>query len=144
MSGLPEVTMSGTLTADPELRYTANGMPVANFTVAANDRRYDQKTGTWIDGDATFLRCTVWRQIAENLVNSLSKGARVMVTGALRQRSYTTNQGDKRYAFELDVTEVAASLRWATVTVTKATRTDENTGAQSGATGSQWNSEPPF
>ncbi|CAM4025181.1 single-stranded DNA-binding protein [Kibdelosporangium persicum] len=145
MSGLPDVTVAGTLTADPELRYTATGTAVANFTVAANDRRYDQKTSSWIDGDATFLRCTVWRQAAENLANSLSKGARVLVTGALRQRSYETGQGEKRYAFELDVAEVAASMRWATVTVTKATRADGDTSAQSATADSQWNSgEPPF
>lgn len=142
MAGLPEVTVAGTLTADPELRFTQSGIAVANFTVAANDRRYDQQQGRWIDGDATFLRCTLWRQPAENLAGSLNKGARVLVTGTLRQRSYETDQGEKRTVMELDVTEVGASLRWATAKVTKATRT-------STPTDDAWNSvpnndEPPF
>jgi single-strand DNA-binding protein len=123
MSGLPEVTVAGTLTADPELRFTPSGAAVANFTVAANDRRYDQQTGKWVDGDATFLRCSIWRQAAENLTESLTKGTRVLVTGHLRQRSYETPEGDKRVVMELAVTEIGASLKWATVTVAKATRT---------------------
>jgi single-strand DNA-binding protein len=124
MPGLPEVTVAGTLTADPELRYTPSGAAVANFTVAANDRRYDTQAGTWVDGDATFLRCQVWRQLAEHVTESLTKGTRVLLTGQLRQRSYTTAEGDKRTVFELAVTEIGASLKWATVTVAKATRTN--------------------
>ncbi|MFD1151420.1 single-stranded DNA-binding protein [Saccharothrix hoggarensis] len=123
MAGLPEVTVAGTLTGDPELRYTQSGIPVCNFTVAANDRRYDQQQGRWIDGDATFLRCTLWRQPAENLAESLNKGARVLVTGTLRQRSYDTPDGEKRTVMELDVAEVGASLRWATAKLAKAART---------------------
>jgi single-strand DNA-binding protein len=122
MAGLPEVTVAGTLTADPELRYTATGLPVANFTVAANDRRYDAQAGTWVDGDTTFLRCQVWRQLAEHVTESLTKGTRVLLTGQLRQRSYTTAEGDKRTVFELAVTEIGTSLKFATVRVTKATR----------------------
>jgi single-strand DNA-binding protein len=143
MAGLPEVTVTGTLTAEPELRFTASGIAVANFTVAANDRRYDKQTGQWIDGDATFLRCTLWRQPAEHLAESLHKGARVLVTGALRQRSYETGEGEKRTVLELDVAEIGASLRWATVTVTKATRTTGGGGAQSAATGDAWSTTPP-
>ncbi|MEV4317104.1 single-stranded DNA-binding protein [Actinocrispum sp. NPDC049592] len=144
MSGLPEVTVTGTLTADPELRYTATGTAVANFTVAANERRFDSNTGGWTDGDATFLRATVWRQVAENVTNSLSKGARVVVTGTLRQRSYETTGGEKRTVLELDVTEIGASLRWATVTVTKATREPARTAANGSSTNRWQSDEPPF
>lgn len=138
MAGLPEVTVAGTLTADPELRFTQAGIAVANFTVAANDRRYDQASGQWIDGDATFLRCTLWRQPAENLVNSVGKGARVLVTGTLRQRQFE-HEGQKRTVLELDVTEVGPSVRWATAKVTKVART---AGATAPATDA-WNSAPP-
>src|SRR5215475_10586545 len=123
MAGLPEVTVAGTLTADPDLRVIPSGASVANFTVAANDRRYDKATGEWVDGDATFLRCQVWRQLAENVIESLTKGTRVLLTGQLKQRSYTTPEGEKRTVFELAVTEIGASLKFATVTVHKVTRT---------------------
>jgi len=123
MAGLPEVTIAGTLTANPELRVIPSGASVATFTVAANDRRYNKATNQWTDGEATFLRCQVWRDLAEHVAESLTQGARVLVTGQLRQRSYTTREGDKRTVFELDVTEIGASLKWATVTVHKATRT---------------------
>src|SRR5947209_1353794 len=108
MAGLPEITLAGTLVADPELRFTPNGAAVANFTVAANDRRYDPATGQCTDHGATFLRCTLWRQAAENLAESLTKGARVLLTGVLRQREWEQLNGEKRYAFEVDVTEIGA------------------------------------
>ncbi|NKE63716.1 single-stranded DNA-binding protein [Lentzea sp. PSKA42] len=139
MAGLPEVTVAGTLTADPELRFTQSGIAVANFTVAANDRRYDQQSGQWIDGDATFLRCTLWRQPAENLVNSVGKGARVLVTGTLRQRQFE-HEGQKRTVLELDVTEAGPSVRWATAKVTKVTRTTAGAAAPAA---DAWNSAPP-
>ena len=123
MAGLPEITVAGTLTADPELKYTPSGVAVANFTVAANDRRYDKTTGTWVDAGATFLRCTLWRQAAENVAESLTKGCRVLLTGELRQREWHTDHGEKRYAMEVDVAEIGPSLKWATATVNKATRT---------------------
>jgi single-strand DNA-binding protein len=123
MYGLPDVTVAGTLTADPELRYTQTGHAVTNFVVAANERRYDKTSGAWSDGDATFLRCSIWRDAAENVAESLRKGDRVLVTGRLKQRSYETDQGDKRTVFELDVTEIGPSLRWATAKVAKVTRT---------------------
>lgn len=126
MAGLPEVTVAGTLTADPELRFTTTGVAVANVTVAANDRRYDNQAGTWVDGDTTFLRCQLWRQLAEHAAESLTKGTRVLVTGQLRQRSYDTSNGEKRTVFELVVTEIGASLKFATVTVQKATRSGGN------------------
>ena len=119
MAGLPEITMVGTLTADPELRFTPNGVAVVNFTVASNARRFDKDKNEWVDGDATFLRCNLWRQPAENVANSLNKGQRVIVTGELKQRSYETAEGEKRTVYELEVNEVGPSLKWATTVVTK-------------------------
>jgi single-strand DNA-binding protein len=149
MAGLPEITIAGTLVADPELRITPAGVSVANLTVAANDRRYDTDSGQWVDKGATFLRCTLWRQAADNVAESLTKGARVLITGTLRQREWETPEGEKRYAFDVDVTEIGASLKWATVTVTKATRdTPATTGGSPGAgsgSGDSWDDgEPPF
>jgi len=117
MAGETRVTVVGNLTADPELRYTASGAPVADFTVAATPRAFDRATGEWKDADPLFLRCSIWRQPAENLANSLSKGARVVVEGVLRQRSFETKDGEKRTVIELDADEVGASLRYATVQV---------------------------
>jgi single-strand DNA-binding protein len=123
MAGLPEITIVGTLVADPEIRFTPTGAAVANFTIAANDRRYDKTSGEWVDKGATFLRCSIWRQAAENIAESLTKGTRVLVTGVLRQREWETRDGEKRYAFDVEATEVGASLKWAAVKITKATRT---------------------
>jgi len=143
MAGLPELTVAGTLTADPELRFTPGGDAVANFTVAANDRRLDRNTGQWVDGDATFLRCSIWRDAAENVANSLNKGNRVIVTGRLKQRSYETAEGQKRTVYELDVTEIGPSLKWATAKVAKATRRN-GTGATQAAPagGDPWGHAP--
>lgn len=145
MTGLPEVTIAGTMVADPELRFFPSGACVANFTLAANDRRYDRDKGGWVDGDATFVRCSIWRQAAENVTNTLTKGMRVLATGVLRQRSWENDQGEKRSAFELAVTEIGPSLKFATATVHKVTR---STGP---ATDDPWTSthsggpdEPPF
>jgi single-strand DNA-binding protein len=121
MAGLAEVTLVGILVADPELCVTPTGAVVTSLTVAANDGRYDPDTGKWVDKGTTLLRCSIWRQAAENVAESLTKGARVLVTGVLRQREWETANGDKRYAYEIDATEVGASLKWATVKVTKAT-----------------------
>ncbi|MCP2330737.1 single-stranded DNA-binding protein [Actinoalloteichus caeruleus] len=144
MAGLPEIVVTGTLVADPEIRYTGTGVAVCNFTVAANDRRRNQ-TGEWEDGDATFLRCSVWRQYAEHVSESLSKGQRVLVTGELRQRSYE-HDGQKRTAFELSVNEVGPSLRWATAKVTKATRSPAGSSDEPWTTGTRGATvdEPPF
>lgn len=151
MAGLPEITIAGTLVADPELRYTPTGGVVASFTVAANDRRYDNTTGEWVDKGATFLRCSIWRQAAENLAESLTKGTRVLVTGVLRQRDWETPEGQKRTSFEVDATDVAASLKWATVKVTKATRTaasgpapGDDPWASTPTTPGGCTDEPPF
>lgn len=141
MAGLPEITLAGTLVA-AELRFTPICGAVATFTVAANDRRYDPTTGQWVDKGATFLRCSLWRQAAENLAESLTKGARVLLTGVLRQREWDTTEGEKRYAFEVDVTEIGASLKWATAKLTKPTR---NTDTPSERSEKPWGDDkPPF
>jgi single-strand DNA-binding protein len=121
--GETTVTIIGNLTAEPELRFTTTGTAVASFTVASTARIYDKATGAWKDGNALFLRCSIWRQVAENVAESLTKGMRVVVTGRLKQRSYEDREGVKRTVVELDVDEVGPSLRYATAKVTKATRT---------------------
>ncbi|MDA3644166.1 single-stranded DNA-binding protein [Saccharopolyspora indica] len=145
MNGLPEVTCVGTVVADPELRFIPSGDAVVNFTVASNSRRYDRETGQWVDGDTTFLRCSLWRQAAENVSESLTKGDRVIVTGQLKQRSYETQEGDKRTVFELAVAEVGPSLRWATAKISKA---DRKPSTQPGdawtAQPARASDEPPF
>lgn len=113
------ITLVGNVVADPEIRYVANGAAVTNFRVASTPRRYDQQTGQYVDGEALFLSCNVWRQAAENVASSLSKGDRVIVSGRLRQRSYEDNKGERRTVFEIEVDEVGPSLRFATAQVTK-------------------------
>ena len=123
MAGETVITVVGNLTADPELRFVQNNsVAVASFTVASTPRTFDRQSGQFKDGEALFLRCTVWREAAENLANSLSKGARVIVQGRLKQRSYETQQGEKRTVVELDVDEVGPSLRYATAKVDKVAR----------------------
>ncbi|MGW5569642.1 single-stranded DNA-binding protein [Nocardia thailandica] len=129
MAGDTSVTIIGNLTADPELRFTPAGDAVANFTVASTPRSFDRRTNEWKDGEALFLRCSLWREAAENIAESLPRGARVIVSGRLRQRTYQTRDGDKRTVVELDVDEVGPSLRYATATVT---RTNRRTGTDSG------------
>ena len=138
MVGLPEITLVGIRVTDPELRITPTGAAVATFTVAAHDRRYDPTTGHWIDKGATLLPCSVWRHAAENVVESLTTGTRVLVTGVLRQREWDTTGGDKRYAYELDATEVGVSLTAATVRITTATH---DTTSDSG---SRWDDDTPL
>ena len=121
MADEPVVTVVGNLTRDPEIRFLGNGAGVANFTVASTPRTFDKQAGEWKDGEALFLRCSVWRQAAENVVDSLTKGARVIVTGRLKQRSYEKD-GEKRTVFELEVDEVGPSLRYATAKVSKVER----------------------
>ena len=116
------ITLIGNLTADPELRFTPSGAAVANFTVASTPRTFDRQSGEWRDGDALFLRCNIWRQPAENVAETLTRGARVIVQGRLKQRSFETREGEKRTVIELEVDEIGPSLRYATATVTKASR----------------------
>jgi len=136
-------TIVGNLTADPELRFTPAGHAVANFTVASTPRTFDRQSGEWRDGDALFMRCTIWRDAAEHVAECLTRGDRVVVQGRLRQRSFETRDGDKRTVVELDVDDVGPSLRYATVKVTKAHRTGaESSGADSRGSGSD--EQPPF
>jgi single-strand DNA-binding protein len=119
MAGETIITLVGNLTADPELRFTPSGAPVANFTVASTPRTFDRASNEWKDGDALFLNCAVWRQAAENVAESLTKGMRVIVQGRLRQRSYETREGEKRTVVELEVDEVGPALKYASAKVTR-------------------------
>jgi len=116
------ITIIGNITDDPELRFTPNGAAVANFTVASTPRFLDKTTNEWKDGDALFLRCSIWRQAAENVAESLTRGARVIVSGRLKQRSYETKEGEKRTVYEVEVDEVGPSLKYATAKVNKIQR----------------------
>jgi single-strand DNA-binding protein len=119
MAGETTITLVGNLTADPELRFTPSGAPVANFTVASTPRTFDRNTNEWRDGDAMFINCAVWRQAAENVAESLQKGMRVIVQGRLKSRSFETRDGEKRTVFEIDVDEIGPALRYATARVTR-------------------------
>jgi single-strand DNA-binding protein len=116
------ITVVGNLTADPELRFTPSGAAVANFTVASTPRIFDRQSNEWKDGDALFMRCSIWREAAENVAESLTRGSRVIVQGRLKQRSYETREGEKRTVVELEVDEIGPSLRYATAKVNKANR----------------------
>jgi len=170
VAGETVITVIGNLTNDPELRFTPSGAAVASFTVASTPRMMDKATNEWKDGDALFLRCSVWRQAAENVAESLQRGARVVVTGRLKQRSFETKEGEKRTVVELDVDEVGPSLKYATAKVTKASRgggggngygsgsgapqsassggssgsDDPWASAPAGGAGGGWSDEPPF
>lgn len=122
MAGETIITVVGNLTDDPELRFTPSGAAVANFTVASTPRTFNRQSGSWEDGEAMFLRCSVWRQAAENVAESLRRGMRVIVQGRLKQRSFETREGEKRTVFELEVDEVGPSMRFATAKVAKAQR----------------------
>jgi single-strand DNA-binding protein len=122
VAGETTITVVGNLTADPELRFTPAGAAVANFTVASTPRTFDRQTNEWKDGEALFLRCSIWREAAENVAESLTRGARVVVTGRLKQRSFETKEGEKRTVMELEVDEIGPSLRYATAKVNKASR----------------------
>ena len=122
MAGDTTITVVGNLTADPELRFTPSGAAVANFTVASTPRIYDRQSGEWKDGEALFLRCNIWREAAENVAESLTRGSRVIVQGRLKQRSFETREGEKRTVVEVEVDEIGPSLRYATAKVNKASR----------------------
>ncbi|MCW2669892.1 MAG: single-stranded DNA-binding protein [Frankiales bacterium] len=166
MAGETVITVVGNLTGDPELRFTPSGAAVANFTVASTPRTLDKATNEWKDGEALFLRCSIWRQAAENVAESLQKGMRVVVQGRLKQRSYEVN-GEKRTSVELDVEEIGPSLKYATAKVNKTTRGGGGGGfggspaspgggapaddpwassapAGGGGGGGGWSDEPPF
>jgi len=120
MAGETIITVVGNLTADPELRYTQGGLAVANFTIASTPRTFDRAANDWKDGEALFLRASCWREFAEHVAGSLTKGSRVVATGRLKQRSYETKEGEKRTSIELEVDEIGPSLRYATAQVTRA------------------------
>ena len=146
MAGETVITVIGNLTADPELRWTQSGAAVADFTVASTPRTYDRNAGEWRDGDTLFMRCSVWREIAENVAESLRKGMRVIVQGRLTQRSYDTQQGERRTVVELQVDEVGPSLRRARAQVTRvqvqaASAPSASASASGGAAG--WGQEAP-
>ena len=135
MAGETIITVVGNLTADPELRYTQNGLAVANFTIASTPRTFDRQANDWKDGEALFLRASCWREFAEHVAGSLTKGARVVATGRLKQRSYETKEGEKRTAIELEVDEIGPSLRYATAQVTRAPGGASGAGGAGGGAG---------
>jgi len=137
MAGETIITVVGNLTADPELRFTPNGPAVANFTVASTPRTFDRRSNEFKDGETMFLRCSVWREVAENVAESLSRGSRVIVQGKLRSRTFETKEGERRTVFELDVDEVGPSLRYATANVTKKERSGGFNDGQGGGQGGQ-------
>src|SRR3978361_326496 len=135
MAGETVITVIGNLTNDPELRFTPNGAAVASFTVASTPRTFDRQSNEWKDGDTLFLRCTVWRQAAENVAEALHKGTRVIVQGRLKQRSFETREGEKRTVVELEADEVGVSLRSATAKVSKSSRGSTGGGGGNGSGG---------
>jgi single-strand DNA-binding protein len=142
MAGDTVVTVVGNLTADPELRFTPSGAAVANFTVASTPRTFDKASGQWKDGQALFLRCSIWRAAAENVVESLTRGARVIAQGRLVQRSFETKEGEKRTVVELEVDEIGPSVRYATVKVSKVTQDKRPEAAASWPQDDPWGSTP--
>ncbi|UUL77977.1 single-stranded DNA-binding protein (plasmid) [Pseudarthrobacter sp. Fe7] len=171
MAGETTITVIGNLTSDPELRFTPSGSAVANFTIASTPRTFDRQSNEWKDGETLFLRASVWREAAENVAESLTKGMRVIVTGRLKSRSYETKEGEKRTVIELEVDEIGPSLRYANAKVNRTQRGTQggegdgyrgnaNSQPQSGAQDDPWavpatsnvaggwgngpDSEPPF
>ena len=147
MAGDTVITVIGNLTADPELRFTPSGAAVANFTVASTPRMFDRQTNEWKDGEALFLRCSIWREAAENVAESLTRGSRVIVSGRLKQRSFETREGEKRTVVELEVDEIGPSLKYATAKVNKASRSGGGGGSRQPAaqsSGASAASEDPW
>ena len=142
MAGDTVITVIGNLTADPELRFTPSGAAVANFTVASTPRAFDKASGEWKDGEALFMRCNIWRQAAENVAETLTRGARVIVSGRLKQRSYETREGEKRTVVELEVDEIGPSLKYATAKVNKVSRGGGGGGFGGGGSGGGPSDDP--
>ncbi len=133
MAGETIITVVGNLTSDPELRYTPAGAAVANFTIASTPRTYNRQTGQWEDGEALFLRASIWRDYAENVAETLKKGTRVIAQGRLKSRSYETKEGERRTSMEIELDEIGPALRYATAQVTRSQRTSGgNFGGQQG------------
>lgn len=133
MSGETVICVVGNLTADPEMRYTNSGVPFASFTIASTPSTFDKQSNEWKDGDALFLRATIWREHAEHVANSLTKGARVIARGNLTQRKYRDKDGNDRTSYELDIDEIGPSLRYATAQVTRVTQHGSGGGFGAGA-----------
>lgn len=156
MSGETLITVVGNAVADAELRFTASGAAVANFTVASTPRMFNKNSSEWEDGETLFMRCSIWRQPAENVAETVTRGTRLIVTGRLKQRSYETKENEKRTVIELEADEVAVSLRYATAKVNKTERSAVATGGQRSTGGGKddpwgsapatggYDSEPPF
>ncbi|MBG6218593.1 single-strand DNA-binding protein [Arthrobacter sp. CAN_A6] len=140
MAGETVITVIGNLTADPELRFTPSGSAVANFTIASTPRTFDRQTNDWKDGETLFLRASVWRESAENVAETLTKGTRVIAQGRLKSRSYDTKEGEKRTVMELEVDEVGPSLRYASAKVSRTQRSGSAGGQDGGGRqGNQYN-----
>ena len=133
MAGETVITVVGNLTSDPELRYTQNGLAVANFTIASTPRTVNRRTNAWEDGEPLFLRASVWREFAEHVAGSLVKGSHVIAQGRLKQRNYETKEGEKRTSFELEIDEIGPSLRYATAHVTRAQSSRGPDGGNNGS-----------
>ncbi|MEV7574326.1 single-stranded DNA-binding protein [Pseudarthrobacter sp. NPDC089323] len=142
MAGETTITVIGNLTSDPELRFTPNGSAVANFTIASTPRTFDRQSNEWKDGETLFLRASVWREAAENVAESLTKGMRVIASGRLKSRSYETKEGEKRTVVELEVDEIGASLRYASAKINRTQRSAQG-GQPSGGYGAQGNGANP-
>lgn len=137
---LSQITVVGNLVGDPELRFTQSGAAVANFRIASTPRRYNSQTQQWEDGEALFLGCTAWNQLAQNVAQSLAKGMQVIVTGKLKQRAYQNKQGEDRISFEVDLDAVGPSLAWATAQVARNQKGQQGQQNQQGQ--SNWNPQP--
>ncbi len=152
MAGDTVITVIGNITGDPELRFTPSGAAVANFTVASTPRAFDRQSNEWKDGETLFMRCSVWRDAAENVAESLNRGTRVIVSGRLKSRSYETKEGEKRTVIEMEVDEVGPSLRYASAKVTKTQRGNggggfgggQQQGGSGGSGGSGGQPEDPW
>jgi single-strand DNA-binding protein len=143
MAGETVITVVGNLVSDPELRFTPAGAGVANFTVASTPRTLDRQSGEWRDGEPLFLRCSIWRDAAEHVAESLTKGVRVIVQGRLKQRSYEKD-GQKRTVYELEVDEIGPSLKWATASVSRSDKGGSNGGQQGGRSDRGGNFDDPW
>jgi len=144
MTGEPQITIIGNLTADPELRFTPAGAAVANLTIASTPRTFNKQSNEWVDGETLFLRASIWREAAENVAESLTKGMRVIAVGQLKARSYDTKEGGKRTVMELELEEIGPSLRYATAKVQRSARGNGEgaAGRGNGAQGGAWSPTP--
>lgn len=138
MAGEPYITVIGNLAGDPELRFTASGHAVANFTIAQTPRNYNRDTQQWVDDETLWVRGTVWREAAENIAETLTKGMRVIAHGRLKANSFEDKNGNQRTNWELDIDEIGPSLRWATAQVTRAQRNQNNAGQQNNQQGGNY------